>query len=113
MQSVRQKKEEGVLLLLILLAGAWRFFLMDIFAGWEESDYGNLAMVRGVYESGFRHYDMNHMPGYYGLAALGLLFTEDTVWAAKMCSWLGGMLAYGAALFWTRSWIGWKPALLF
>ena len=97
---------------LILGAGVWRLSLMEIFAGWEESDYGNLAMVRGVFESGFSHYDMNHMPGYYGLAALGLFATDDTVLAAKMCSWLGGMLAYVAALFWTRHWLGWKPALI-
>ena len=110
--NLRHNWEQVAACLLILAAGIWRLALMDIFAGWEESDYGNLAMVRGVYESTFLIYDMNHMPGYYGLAALGLFLTEDTVLAAKMCSWLGGMLAYIAAVFWTRYWVGWKPALL-
>ena len=51
------------LLFWISVVGAivYRFWLWDVFAGWEESDYGNIAMVRGVFESGFQSFDMNHM----------------------------------------------------
>ncbi|MAA78533.1 MAG: hypothetical protein CL916_04675 [Deltaproteobacteria bacterium] len=69
----------------------YRFWLWDVFAGWEESDYGNIAMVRGVFESGFRSFDMNHMPGYYGFSALILWLYDDAVVAAKLAATLSGV----------------------
>ncbi|MCB9778361.1 MAG: glycosyltransferase family 39 protein [Alphaproteobacteria bacterium] len=78
---------------IVLLAAAWRLFLGSRYYGWEESDYGNLAMVRGVLEGHFLHYDMNHMPGYYGAAALLLAVVGDTVLAAKATSFLAGLAA--------------------
>ena len=74
----------------IIGAVVYRFWLWDIFAGWEESDYGNVAMVRGVFESGFRSYDMNHMPGYYGFSALFLWLYDDAVIAGKLAATLSG-----------------------
>ena len=83
----------------VVIAGAaWRLFLMGRYAGWEESDYGNLAMVRGVLDGGFAHYDMNHMPGYYALGALALAAVGDAVVAARGVSMLGGLAALGLAV---------------
>ncbi len=84
---------------LSVLAGLlWRLWLAARYAGWEESDYGNLAMVRGVLDGGFLHYDMNHMPGYYALGALALAVVGDAVLAAKGVSLLGGLVALGVAV---------------
>ena len=74
-----------------LLALAWRLWLMPRYYGWEESDYGNLAMARGVLESGFTHYDMNHLPLYYGLSALVLALVGDTVLATHLVSLAAGL----------------------
>ncbi len=76
------------------VAGAWRIWLAGHYAGWEESDYGNLAMIRGVLDGGFRHYDMNHMPGYYALGAAVLAVVGDTVLAARGTAVVMGLLAY-------------------
>ena len=61
--------ERGLFVGGLIAAAAWRLRLSGRFAGWEESDYGNLAMIQGVLDGGFLHYDMNHMPGYYALGA--------------------------------------------
>ncbi len=76
---------------------SWRVWLTGRYAGWEESDYGNLAMVRGVLDGGFLHYDMNHMPGYYALGALVLAVLDDTVVAARGVSLVGGVVAAALA----------------
>jgi hypothetical protein len=76
---------------LVLLALAWRLWLMPRYYGWEESDYGNLAMARGVLESGFTHYDMNHLPLYYGLSAAVLAVVGDTVLATHLVSLVAGL----------------------
>ena len=63
-------RSQSQLLLLMTLALFVRLFFVQTYYGWEESDYGNLAMLYGVWESGFTHYDMNHMPGYYFIGAM-------------------------------------------
>lgn len=83
----------GLLLVgLVLLAALLRLALMGPYYGWEESDYGNLAMVRGVLESGFRHYDMSHLPLYYGVSAGVMAVTGDAVLAAVGVSFVCGLL---------------------
>ena len=74
------------------LAAAWRLCLSVQYRGWEESDYGNLAMVRGVLEGGFLHYDMNHLPLYYGASALVMGVVGDAVVAARAVSLVCGVL---------------------
>ena len=87
---------------LVLLGLAWRLWLMGRYYGWEESDYGNLAMARGVLESGFTHYDMNHLPLYYGLSALVLAVVGDTELATHLVSLSAGLasIALVVALAW-------------
>jgi hypothetical protein len=80
-----------VVLALGVLALVWRLWLMPRYYGWEESDYGNLAMARGVLESGFTHYDMNHLPLYYGLSALVLAVVGDTELATHLVSLVSGL----------------------
>lgn len=101
-----------ILLSCLLSTLAYRLFLLPLFAGWEESDYGNLAMVRGVYESGFRHFDMNHMPGYYAFAALGLFFTDDTELAAKAGALIPGLVSLAIAMFIMLKTKGFEAALI-
>jgi len=74
------------------LAAAWRLCLSTQYRGWEESDYGNLAMVRGVLEGGFQHYDMNHLPLYYGASALVMGVVGDAVVAARAVSLICGVM---------------------
>ena len=98
--------------LILLVGAAWRLWLTSVYAGWEESDYGNLAMVRGVLDGGFRHYDMNHMPGYYALGAVALAITGDAVVAARGVSLLGGLVALALAITLTHRLAGPVAALV-
>jgi len=83
----------GLLLVgLVLLSALLRAALMGPYYGWEESDYGNLAMVRGVLESGFTHFDMSHLPLYYGVSAAVMAVTGDAVIAAVGVSFVCGLL---------------------
>lgn len=79
----------------VVLALAWRLFLTPYFYGWEESDYGNLAMARGVLESGFTDFDMKHLPFYYFCSALVLALVGDTIVATHTVSILTGSLSVG------------------
>ncbi len=94
-----------------VVSGAWRLWLGTVYAGWEESDYGNLAMIQGVVAGHFLHYDMNHMPGYYGLAALVHVVVDDAVVAGRSVSWIGGVAALVAAM-WLAARGGGRPAVL-
>ena len=76
------------------VALAWRLWLGGQYAGWEESDYGNLAMIEGVRAGGFRHYDMNHMPGYYALSALVHVVVENAMVAGRTVAMVGGLGAW-------------------
>ena len=96
----------------LLTTAVWRLFLMQRFYGWEESDYGNYAMIRGVLEGNFLHYDMNHMPGYYALGALVLAFIDDTVLAARGVSMLGGLIAWSLSVLLANRLFGLWAAIL-
>jgi 4-amino-4-deoxy-L-arabinose transferase-like glycosyltransferase len=102
----------SVVFWVVVVGAAWRLLLTSQYAGWEESDYGNLAMIRGVLDSGFRHYDMNHMPGYYALGAAALGLVGDAVVAARGVSLLGGLVALGLATAITRQLAGPRAAAL-
>ncbi|HCH62832.1 MAG TPA: hypothetical protein DFR83_08515 [Deltaproteobacteria bacterium] len=90
----------GVLLALALV---WRLWIGTRYAGWEESDYGNLAMIEGVRAGAFLHYDMNHMPGYYALAAVVHVVVDNAVVAGRVVALAGGMGAFAGSL-----WIAWR-----
>jgi len=92
--------------LLIIAALIWRALLWPDFFGWEESDYGNLAMARGVLDSGFTAYDMNHLPLYYGLSALVLAVAGNTEFATTTVSLSGGIGALVLAILIARELFG-------
>lgn len=109
---MRPPLSRGLLVALVLVAGAaWRLWLGTRYAGWEESDYGNLAMVHGVLEGGFVHYDMNHLPGYYALSAAVLALVGDAVLAARAVSLAGGLVALGLSVAVTDRLAGRRAAL--
>lgn len=83
------------LLLILCLAAAYRIYLTTLYYGWEESDYGNLAMARGVLDSNFTDYDLKHLPFYYFLSALTLSIVGDTIVATHLVSGVTGVLAVG------------------
>jgi hypothetical protein len=80
-------------LILALAAAAYRLFLTTRYYGWEESDYGNLAMARGVLDSGFLEYDMRHLPLYYFVSAVVLVFVGNTIVATHLVSTVSGVAA--------------------
>jgi len=84
--------------LLVGLALVWRGLLWPDFYGWEESDYGNLAMARGVLDSNFTTFDMNHLPLYYALSAFVLLFIDSAEIATVVVSLAGGLDAFVLAV---------------
>lgn len=90
----------------------WRLHLLPRFYGWEESDYGNLAMAQGVLASGFTAYDMNHLPLYYALSAAVLALVGDAVVATRVVSLAGGMGALLLVLVLARRLRGTSAMLL-
>ena len=95
-------RSDAVLLVLCGLALVWRIWLGTIYAGWEESDYGNLAMIEGVRAGHFLHYDMNHMPGYYAASALVHALVQNALWAGRAVSLAGGMGALAGSIWIAR-----------
>ena len=79
------------LLILVVLAAAWRLFLVANYHGWEESDFGNLAMTLGVVKGGFLHYDMNHLPLYYAVSAAVMTVVGSATVAAIGVSLVSGV----------------------
>lgn len=96
----------------LVAAAAWRLALGAVYYGWEESDYGNLAMIHGVLEGGFLHYDMNHLPLYYGLSAVVMAVVGDAVVAGRVVSLAGGLVAIGLALWLAERVAGRRATLL-
>ena len=104
--------ERGLFVWGLLAAAAWRLRLSGRFAGWEESDYGNLAMIQGVLDGGFLHYDMNHMPGYYALGAALHAVLDDALWAGRSLDLIGGLVAWALAVQLARRLFGLPVAVI-
>lgn len=51
------------------IALLWRWRLTAIYFGSEEEDYGNLGLILGTLQSGFRYVETEHMPLFTALAA--------------------------------------------
>ena len=66
--------------------------MAQVYYGWEESDYGNLAMIKGVVDHGFTQYDMNHLPMYYFLAGVVMSVVGDAGLAGLIVSMGAGVL---------------------
>lgn len=84
-------KSKWLLWGILAAACLYRLALMTQYYGWEESDYGNLAMAKGVLDSGFTHYDMRHLPLYYALSAALMGLTGDAVIGTHGVALLSGL----------------------
>ncbi|MFM2246123.1 MAG: Dolichyl-phosphate-mannose-protein mannosyltransferase [Pseudomonadota bacterium] len=104
--------ERGLFVWGLVAAAAWRLRLSGRFAGWEESDYGNLAMIQGVLDGGFLHYDMNHMPGYYAMGAALHAVLDDALWAGRSLDLIGGLVAWALAVQLARRLFGLPVAVI-
>ena len=69
-----------------------RLWLAPRYAGWEESDTGNLMLVREVLDSGFTWFRPEYMPGYYALSA-GLRALVDAPRGAPLAVSMAASLA--------------------
>jgi hypothetical protein len=94
----RGLKASYLVVLFVILAGAWRLWLMGSYYGWEESDYGNLAMTKGVLDGGFRHFDMNHLPLYYAVSAAVMAVVGNATLASIGVSFVSGVALVGATV---------------
>ena len=97
-------KQQNIVWLWMGIALMVRLYFVAYYYGWEESDYGNLAMVYGVWESGFTHFDMNHMPGYYFVSALFYGIVQNSTWAAITVSVLSGLCTLYLVGIWAKRW---------
>ena len=104
--------ERGLFAVGLCVALGWRLYLSGRFAGWEESDYGNLAMIQGVLEGGFLHFDMNHMPGYYALGAAVHAVVDDALWAGRSLDLIGGLVSWALGVHLARHCFGRAAAVL-
>jgi len=98
------KDSKYSILSLFALVVLVRLYFLQTYYGWEESDYGNLAMVYGVWESGFTHFDMNHMPGYYFVGALAYAVCHNSIWAALSVSVVSGLGSLLVVVKWAKKW---------
>ncbi len=74
------------------LALAWRLFLVKVYAGWEEGDFGYLGMTRGLLATRFAVLEMDETPLYFVLSALVLAVVGDARVATLCVSMGGGVL---------------------
>ena len=84
-----------------LLGGLYRGWLTTRYWGHEEEDWGNLVLIRGVLESGFRFVETEHMPLYSWLAAAATAATGDPRTGGLIVAVLAG-----AATVALTAWIG-------
>jgi hypothetical protein len=88
---------------LVLAAATVRVLLSTRFFGWEESDYGNLMMVREVLDSRFTWFRVEHMPGWYSAAALLRLLLPDARVSALALTLPISALTVGLGAYCARS----------
>ncbi|MCK6526196.1 hypothetical protein L6R50_01085 [Myxococcota bacterium] len=75
------------------LALAWRLVLSRVYAGWEEGDFGYLAITRGVLQSRFTFWEMDETPLYFVLSAAVMGAVGDARLATMVVSLAAGTAA--------------------
>jgi len=86
-----------------VVAAAYRAWLTTRYWGHEEEDWGNLLIIRGVLDSGFRFVETEHMPLYSFLSAAATLLTGDARTGGLLVAVLFGGLTVAVT-----AWIGWR-----
>lgn len=82
----------------LALALAYRLWLSGVYAGWEESDYGNLAMAWEAWRTGLRSVRMEFMPLYYLVSGMAAGAFGDARPGTLFVSMAGGMAALAASM---------------
>lgn len=89
--------------LLALGALAWRAALAGRYFGSEEEDYGNLGLIHGTLQSGFRYIETEHMPLFTTLSAVVMGLVGDAELAGEIVAATSGAAAVGLTCL-----IGWR-----
>jgi hypothetical protein len=90
----------------------WRIWLSWRYFGWEESDYGNLMLVRQVVDSGFTWFNPAYMPGFYTMAGAVRLVVDDPRISALILTMAFSVVGTTAAAMVTRKVVGEAAAWL-
>jgi len=88
---------------LFVAAVSVRALLTRVYWGSEEEDYGNLGLIMGTLQSGFRYIETEHMPLFTTLAAAATALTGDAEAGGEWISILAGSL-----LVVSTAWVGWR-----
>ena len=81
----------------------WRWRLTSLYFGSEEEDYGNLGLILGTLQSGFRYVETEHMPLFTTLAAAVTAVVGDAEQGGEIVA-----LASGTAIVVLTLAIGWR-----
>ena len=85
------------------LALLWRWRLTAIYFGSEEEDYGNLGLILGTLQSGFRYVETEHMPLFTALAAAVTGLVGDAEVGGEIVALISGTAVVLLTLL-----IGWR-----
>lgn len=85
------------------LALLWRLRLAGLYYGSEEEDYGNLGLILGTLDSGFRYVETEHMPLFTALAAAVTAAVGDAELGGEVVAVLSGVAAVALTLR-----LGWR-----
>ncbi len=88
---------------LAVVAAGWRLHLRSIYFGSEEEDYGNLGLILGTLQSGFRYIETEHMPLFTTIAGLVTGITQNAESGGEIVAVLAGTAAVVLTLV-----IGWR-----
>jgi hypothetical protein len=72
------------------VAFLWRLRLTSIYFGSEEEDYGNLGLILGTLQSGFRYVETEHMPLFTALAAAVTGIVKDAEVGGEIVALISG-----------------------
>lgn len=90
----------------------YRVFLTRVYFGQEEEDWGNLGLIVGTAQSGFRYIETEHMPLYTTLSAVLFRVTGDAQIAGELVAVTMGALTVGLVAFAAARWLSPSAGLL-
>jgi hypothetical protein len=109
---VRLPSPGRVALACAALGLAYRAALTTVYYGQEEGDYGNLGLILGTVQSGFRYVETEHMPLYTWLSAAVCLVTGDAHSAGLVVSLVMGGALVGLVSLCAGRWLSPEAGLL-
>lgn len=108
MNPVHESRLRPVTVALIAgaVALAYRVLLTRVYWGQEEGDYGNLGLILGTVESGFRYVETEHMPMYTWLSAAVCALVGDAHLAGLLVSLTFGTATVVLVTWGASRWLG-------